>query len=100
MVVVVEETLMVEVERCSDKGGGLVVYTRVTASMANGAVCDSCHRFPRWMRQTALLDEEVHGIPANHFHLVFGLAALSKFTSQNLRLAALFFGWWQFFILC
>ena len=62
MVVVVEETLMVEVERCSDKGGGLVVYTRVTASMANGAACDSCHRCPRRRRQTALLDEEVHGI--------------------------------------
>ena len=47
MVVVVEETLMVEVEMCSDKEGGLVVYTKATASMAYGAVCDSCHRFPR-----------------------------------------------------
>ena len=62
MVVVVEETLMVEVERCSEKEGGLVVYTKVTALMANEAVCGSCHRFPMWRPQTAWLDGEVHGI--------------------------------------
>ena len=31
--------------------------------------------------------------PGNQNHPVFGLAKFSKFTSQNLRLAALFFGW-------
>ena len=53
---------MVEVERCSGKGGGLVVYTRVTASKASVVACGSCHRSPRCMRRTASLDEEVHGI--------------------------------------
>ena len=46
MVVVVEETLTVEVERCSEKAGGLVVYTKATALMANEAVYGSCQRFP------------------------------------------------------
>ena len=62
MVVVVEDTWMVEVERCCGKGGGLVACTRVTASKASVAACGSCHRAPMWMRQTASLDEEVHGI--------------------------------------
>ena len=62
MVVVVEETLMVEVERCSEKAGGLVVYTKATALMANEAVYGSCHRFPMWRPQTVWLDEEGNGI--------------------------------------
>ena len=45
--VVVEETLTVEMEKCSDKGGGLVVYPKVTASMAYEAECGAYHRFPR-----------------------------------------------------
>ena len=58
MVVVVEETLMVEVERCSEKACGLVVYTKATVWMANGAVCGSCRSFPMWSPQTGSPDEE------------------------------------------
>ena len=46
MVVVVEETLKVEVERCSEKANGLVVYTKATAWMAAGAVYSSCRNVP------------------------------------------------------
>ena len=58
MVVVVEETLMVEMERCSGKACGLGVYTKATAWMANGAVCGSCRSFPTWSPQTGSPDEE------------------------------------------
>ena len=60
--VVVEETLTVARERCSDREGGLVVYMKVTASMAYEVECGAFHRVPRSRRQTGLLGEEVHEI--------------------------------------
>ena len=46
MVVVAEETWKVEVEKCSEKANGPVVYTKATAWMANEAVCGSCRSVP------------------------------------------------------
>ena len=46
MVVEVEETLKVVVEKCSEKANGPMVYTKVTAWMANEAVCGSCRSVP------------------------------------------------------
>ena len=60
--VVVEETLTVEMERCSDKGVGLVVYPKATASIAYEAECGAFHRAPMSRQQTELLGEEVHEI--------------------------------------
>ena len=60
--VVVEGTLTVARERCSDRGGGLVVYMKVTTSMAYEVECGAFHRGPMSRRQTELLGEEVHEI--------------------------------------
>ena len=46
MVVVAEETLKVVVEKCSEKANGPMVYTKVTAWMANEAVRGSCRSVP------------------------------------------------------
>ena len=46
MVVVVEETLKVVVEKLAERANGPVVYTKVTAWMGNEAVCGSCRGVP------------------------------------------------------
>ena len=46
MVAVAGETLMVGMERCSETACALVVCTKATAWVANGAVCESCHSCP------------------------------------------------------
>ena len=58
MVAVVEETLMVGVERCSEKACGLVVCTKTMAWMASEALCGSCHSCPMCCPQTGLPGEE------------------------------------------
>ena len=50
--VVVEETLMVEVERYSEKACGLVVYTKAMALRASEVVCGACRNCPMCGRQT------------------------------------------------
>ena len=62
VVVVVEETLTVARERCSDRGGGLVVYMKVTTSVAYEVEYGAFHRAPMSRWQTELLGEEVHEI--------------------------------------
>ena len=46
MVVVVVETRKVVVEKCSEKANGSVAYSKVTAWMANEAVCGACRGVP------------------------------------------------------
>ena len=61
-VVVVVETLTVAREKCSGRGGDLVVCMKVTTSMAYEAECGAFHRAPMSRQQTELLGEEVHEI--------------------------------------
>ena len=62
MVAVVGETLKVEMERCSETACALVVCTKATAWVTNGAVCEPCHSCPTWSLQTGSPDGEDHEI--------------------------------------